>query len=223
MVKHLKTLEHGKKSNDPSDLLDEPYSGAAYGLSQAEDDWQAQLVRLDTVARRTQAPSPGSIGSKRPHVTLAASKASWIFSADAACASGSHALYQLKEPSQTASLGTFAKYEDRYATIITKVNTDLRKITLPRADQSYLRRTVYKSLKANDTLASSARTMARALRGRSLALLNQSDAQAHVASKGISALSHQMTSYGAEYCGWFFNPHTKSSSSKSSGGGSISA
>jgi hypothetical protein len=204
-------------------LLDEPYSGAAFALSQAEDDWQAQLAHLDAATRRTEAPSPGSIGSKRPATKLTASKAGWIFSADSACVSGSHALYLLKEPSQSAALGTVAKYEDKYGAIITKVNADLRKIALPRADQAYLRRTVYRSLKANDTLATSAHTLARALRARNITLLNQSEAQAHIASKGMSSLSHQMTSYGAEYCGWFFDPHGKSSSDKSSGGGSISA
>src|SRR3954471_16352784 len=59
MNKSLKTLEHAKKSKDSSDMLDEPYSGAAYTLSDAEDTWQKALLQLDTATHRAEAPSPG--------------------------------------------------------------------------------------------------------------------------------------------------------------------
>lgn len=221
MSKHLTTLEHGKKSKDASDMLDEPYSGAALNLSIAEDDWQKTLVALDTATHRTQAPSPGGIGSHRPRAALPASKASWIFSADASCATAAHALYALKDPGDSASLGALAKYEDRYAAIVAKVTGDLRRVAMPAADRAYLQRTIYRSLKANDTLATSARNVARGLRTRDISLLNQAESQDHVAAKGLSTLSHDMTAYGAEYCGWYFDPHPKNDTKK--GNGAVSA
>lgn len=193
-------------------------------LSMAEDDWQKAVLAVDTMTHRAQAPSPGAIGSRRPRAALPASKASWIFSADAACSTASHALYALKDPGDSASLSALAKYEDRYATIVGKVTSDLRRIALPAADRAFLQRTVYRALKANDTLVTSSRNVSRALRTRNLSLLGQAQAEDHVATKGLSTLSHDMKAYGAELCGWYFDPHgTKSSSSKSSAGGTVSA
>jgi len=169
-------------------------------------------------------PSPGSIGTKRPHAALSPTKASWIFSADSACSSGSQSLVHLKEPSSSAPLDVIARFEDRYAGVIGKVNTSLRKIKLPAADRAYLQRTIYRSLKANDTLASSARLLAQALRARDVSMLNRSVAQEHIAHKGLDSLSKQMTAYGANFCGWFFAPQSSSSNSKSNAaGGGVSA
>ena len=223
MVKDLTALERGKKSKDASDLLDEPYSGAAFSLSQDEDAWNTELVKLDTLTHRIAAPSPRPAGETRPSAKLSASKASWIFGADHACVVGSHSLFVLKDPSSTASLETVAKWEDRYAAIIAKVNADLRKVTSPTSDKRYLSGTVYRALHANDTLAASAHTAARGLRAQSMTLLDQAVRQEHVARKGLSSLSHDMTKYGAEYCGWFFNPSAKPSPKKSGGSGTISA
>src|SRR4051794_382916 len=85
MAKHLATLEKGKKAKESSDMLDEPYAGAALNLSIAEDDWRRALVAVDTKTHRVEAPSPGATGSPRPRVALPATKASWIFGAGQAC------------------------------------------------------------------------------------------------------------------------------------------
>jgi hypothetical protein len=225
ITKNLATLEKGKKAKDASDMLDEPYAGAAVNLSIAEDDWQKTLLAMDTLTHRVQAPSPGATGSARPKSALPASKASWIFSADAACVSASRAMFALKDPGDSASLPALAKFEDRYAAIVGKVNTDLRKIPMPTADRAYLQRTVFKSLKANDGLAEAAREAARGFRTRDINLLMQSDSQNHLALKAMAPLSKNMNTYGAEFCGWFFNPNNKNDTRNTggTGGGSVSA
>src|SRR4051812_7181273 len=146
MNKSLKTLEHAKKSKDSSDMLDEPYSGAAYTLSDAEDTWQKALLQLDTATHRAEAPSPGSVGTKRPRTTLAPSKASWIFGADSACYSAGHAIYKLPEITDGMSESALIKTTDKYAGIMQKVARDIRALKLPARDRTALQRSVLKSL-----------------------------------------------------------------------------
>jgi hypothetical protein len=223
MTKHLGTLERGKKSKDSADLLDEPYSGATLNLSLAEDNWQTALAALDTATHRPQAPSPGSAGSARPHAALPASKASWIFGADHACSVAGHSFFLTPAPSSSASLGTLAKFEDRYATIVEGLSKNLRKLTLPARDRTYLNRAVYRNLHANDLYAQAARETARAARTNNATLAQDALAKFHLTDKGMSALSHSMTSYGATFCGLFFNPNGIPTTSKSGGSGTISA
>ncbi|MFL6238553.1 MAG: hypothetical protein ACJ735_03525 [Actinomycetes bacterium] len=222
MATELKRLEQGKKSKDAADFLDEPYTGAAFHLSEAEDDWQTQLARLDTATHRAQAPSPGSVGTHRPRATLPASKSSWILGADHACSVAGHAMYKLPKPTGNSSLAAIAKDEDVYATIMSTLGSRLRKLKMPARDRTYLMRTVYRDLHANDVLVQAARETAHAARTSNLSLATDADAKFHLSDKGLSALAHAMTSYGAEHCGWFFSPDAKSTT-KNGGSGSITA
>jgi hypothetical protein len=209
MTTHLATLEKVKKAKDPADLLDEPYSGATLNLSIAEDDWQKAVAGLDAATHRVQAPSPGSAGSARPRAALPASKASWIFGADHACYAAGHAMYLLPEPSTNMSLSALARLEDRYAGFIDRVNSDLRRLKLPARDRTYLQRGVYKSLHANDVLAQAEHEVASGARKSDLNLLNDAQRKFTIANKGLATLSHAMTAYGATFCGVFFDPHAK--------------
>jgi hypothetical protein len=222
MTKHLGTLEHGKKSKDSSDLLDEPYSGAVLNLGLAEDNWHTALAALDVATHRPQAPSPGSAGSTRPHAVLPPSKASWIFGADHACSVAGHAIFLIPTPSANSSLSTLAKVEDRYASAMEGLSKSLRQLKLPAKDRTYLNRSVYRDLHANDLYAQAARETARAARTSNPTLAQDALSKFHLTDKGMSALSHAMTSYGATFCGLFFDPNG-APTSKDGGSGTINA
>jgi hypothetical protein len=222
VVKYLVALEKAKKAKEASDFLDTPYSSDAYSLSVALDGWHDSVTAIDAATARPAAPTPRPVGEERSKVKLPASKAGWIFAADHVCSNASHAMYALKDPGSNASLATYAKYEDRYGTILANVSTGLKKLPLPAADKRVLQRGVYKALHANDQLVTATRTLAAALRARSLTKLTDADNRYKLAIKGMGTLSHTFNAYGAEHCGWFFDPKP-TKTTKGGGGGTVSA
>ena len=222
MTKQLAALEKGKKAKESSDMLDEPYAGAALSLSLAEDDWQKTLLALDTKTHRAQAPSPGATGSSRPRVALPPTKASWIFGADQACSVAGHAIYSLPPLNDNTSEAALIKYTDKYAAIIQKIAKDIRALKVPTADKLLLQRGVLRSVGADEAYAASYRELAQAVRRHDIGMLNKAIEKGDAAEKGMSTLSHQMASYGAEFCGFFFNPKAKPTE-KNGGSGTITA
>jgi hypothetical protein len=222
MATHLANLEKAKKSKEATDLLDTPYSGYAYSLAEALDNWHAALSKVDTAAHRAIAPAPGAAGSPRSKLKMPASKASWIFAADRVCGVASHALYNLKEPGRNASPSAYAKFFERHVVISKKLVSDLKKLPLPAADKSRLTRGVYKALSADVQLQSAYSNLASALRHLDYSKFQRAEAQQHVALKGMRTLSSQFKTYGAEFCGWFYDPKADAKSDKGKGG-SVSA
>ncbi|MDX6284684.1 MAG: hypothetical protein QOG53_169 [Frankiales bacterium] len=221
MAKYLANLEKAKKSKDASDFLATPYSGHILSLGDALDSWYSSISKIDAVTHRPIAPTPGAAGSPRSKLKIPASKASWIFGADKACGVASHAMYLVKDPGQNASPAAYAKFLDRLVAIDRKTAFDLRKLPLPTADRARLQRGVYKALKASDQLQNSYKSLATALRHLDYNAYQRGLAQEHVAIKGMTTLSAQFNGYGAEFCGWFFDP--KPDTKKKSGGGTVSA
>jgi Tfp pilus assembly protein PilX len=222
MNKSLVSLERGKKSKDASDLLDEPYSGAAFNLSDAEDSWEKTLRQLDVNTHRVEAPSPGSVGSKRPRAKLTASKASWIFAADRACSAGGHAVFRLPDPGNNPSDAALVKFTDRFSSIIENVSRQIRTVQVPARDHVTLQRGVLRSLRSSDAFAQAFRQLGTSVREHSISIYNDAITREHAAEKGLSTLSRQMTAYGAEECGAFFDPNAKPTE-KNGGSSGVSA
>jgi hypothetical protein len=219
MVKHITVLERAKHSKDAFDLLDEPYSTASFALVNDENEWFAGVAAIDKTAHHRRSLAPRPAGEGRPRTKPAASRTSWIFDSDRACVTGARALYRLKKPAESAA--ALSAFTQRYVDIMTKVLKDMRNVALPARDKHYLQRRVYRPLHAADALVDASRSLIRALHQHNLTALRAAIDQLHAGLKGLTSLSHQLTAYGAEYCGDFFGTDSKSPGAGS--GGSISA
>ena len=147
-------------------------------------------------------------------------KAAWIFGADQACLTAGVALFKLGDIHTTDSLDTLVTHQQKYVEILSKVRPHIVALARPRADRAVLSRTVLGPLHTQHTYLAAVRGTTRALQNLDLAAFQSATSRMRLAAKGLSRVSHGLKAYGAEACGWFFDPHGPKIHRLGNGGGS---
>lgn len=222
MQTDLRTLERVRKNDDPSDILDEPYSGAAFTLTEHEDEWRAAVVAVNRPMHLAVPATPLSAGTAHLRHARSATRAGWIFAADQVCGHSGVKIFRLDDPS-SGDLAAALQYNRDFTAIIAHAGEQLRALDVPAADKSVLRRSVYGPLHTNDTLVTLFRNLVAAGERQDLTALRSDLAKIHVALRGLGRIADGMRHYGAAVCAGYFDPNGKHSGAHTSGPGGVSA